>query len=34
MSRMVSKDQRYSEGELSDSPEFQAAKDVDDFESR
>ena len=34
MSRNVSIDQRYSEGELSDSPDFQAVKEMDEYESR
>lgn len=33
MSRNVSNDQRYSEGELSDSPDFQTVKEGDEYES-
>ncbi|XP_046462786.1 cyclin-dependent kinase 11B-like [Daphnia pulex] len=33
MSRNVSVDPRYSEGELSDSPDFQAVKEMDEYES-
>ena len=34
MSRNVSIDQRYSEGELSSSPDYQALKEMDEYESR
>lgn len=34
MSRNVTNDQRYSEGELSDSPDFQTVKEGDEYESR
>jgi hypothetical protein len=34
MSRNISIDQRYSEGELTDSPDFQGIKEMDEYESR